>query len=116
VDVLDYFENYKWNGNVRELENVVERAVTLAKGKKITIAELPTYLFTETAAAISFDKVKFTDAKQIAVEEVEKKYLLHLLQKHKGNITKMAEDAGMTRRNIHRMLNNHNINTNDWRS
>ena len=116
VDVLDYFENYKWNGNIRELENVIERAVTLSKGKKITIAELPTYLFTETAAAISFDKVNFTDAKQIAVEEVGKKYLLHLLQKHNGNITKMAEDAGMTRRNIHRMLNNHNINTNDWRS
>ena len=116
VDVLEYFENYKWQGNIRELENVVERAVTLSKGKKITIAELPSYLFTETAAAISFDKIKFTDAKQIAVEEVEKKYLLHLLKKHNGNITKIAEDAGMTRRNIHRMLNNHNINTNDWRS
>jgi DNA-binding NtrC family response regulator len=116
VDVLDYFENYKWNGNVRELENVVERAVTLAKGTKITIAELPAYLFPEAAEALSFDKMMFTDAKQIAVEEVEKKYLLHLLKKHNGNITKMAEDAGMTRRSIHRMLNNHNINTNDWRS
>jgi DNA-binding NtrC family response regulator len=116
VDVLEYFENYKWQGNIRELENVVERAVTLSKGKKITIAELPTYLFPEVAAVISFDKLKFTDAKQIAVEDVEKKYLLHLLKKHNGNITKMAEDAGMTRRNIHRMLNNHNINTNDWRS
>jgi DNA-binding NtrC family response regulator len=115
VDVLNYFENYKWNGNVRELENVVERAVTLAKGKKITIVELPAYLFSETADVLSFDQMKFTDAKQIAVEEVEKKYLLYLLKKHKGNITKMAEDAGMTRRNIHRMLNNHNINTNDWR-
>jgi DNA-binding NtrC family response regulator len=116
VDVLDYFENYKWNGNVRELENVVERAVTLAKENKITIAELPAYLFPEAAEVLSFDKMKFTDAKQIAVEEVEKKYLLHLLKKHNGNITKMAEDAGMTRRSIHRMLNNHNINTNDWRS
>jgi DNA-binding NtrC family response regulator len=116
VDVLEYFENYKWNGNIRELENVVERAVTLTKGKKITIAELPSYLFPDAAEVLSFDKMKFTDAKQIAVEEVEKKYLMHLLKKHNGNITKMAEDAGMTRRNIHRMLNNHNINTNDWRS
>jgi DNA-binding NtrC family response regulator len=116
ADILNYFENYKWQGNIRELENVVERAVTLSKGKKITIAELPGYLFPGAAEAISFDKLKFTDAKQIAVEEVEKKYLMHLLKKHKGNITKMAEDAGMTRRSIHRMLNNHNINTNDWRS
>ena len=115
-DVLDHFENYKWPGNIRELENVVERAVTLSKGKKITMAELPTHLFPKKMEAISFDEIKFTDAKQIAIEEVEKKYLLHLLKKHNGNITKMAEDAGMTRRNIHRMLNNHNINTNDWRS
>jgi DNA-binding NtrC family response regulator len=116
ADVLDYFENYKWQGNIRELENVVERAVTLSKGKKITIAELPSYLFPDKAEAILFDQLKFTEAKQIVIEDVEKKYLLHLLSKHNGNITKMAEDAGMTRRNIHRMLNNHNIKTNDWRS
>ena len=116
ADVLNYFENYKWQGNIRELENVVERAVTLSKGKKITIAELPSYLFPDKAEAILFDQLKFTEAKQIVIEDVEKKYLLHLLHKHNGNITKMAEDAGMTRRNIHRMLNNHNIKTNDWRS
>ena len=116
ADVLNYFENYKWQGNIRELENVVERAVTLSKGKKITIAELPSYLFPDKAEAILFDQLKFTEAKQIVIEDVEKKYLLHLLSKHNGNITKMAEDAGMTRRNIHRMLNNHNIKTNDWRS
>jgi DNA-binding NtrC family response regulator len=116
ADVLEYFESYKWPGNIRELENVVERAVTLSKGKQITKAELPAHLFPEQASAISFDKIKFTDAKQIAIEDVEKKYLMHLLKKHNGNITKMAEDAGMTRRNIYRLLNNHNINTNDWRS
>lgn len=115
-DVLEHFERYKWPGNIRELENVVERAVTLSKGKKITKAEMPAQIFPEGAKAISFDQVKFTDAKQIAIEDVEKKYLLHLLKKHNGNITKMAEEAGMTRRNIHRLLNNHNINTNDWRS
>jgi DNA-binding NtrC family response regulator len=115
-DVLDHFENYKWPGNIRELENVIERAVTLSKGKKITMTVMPTNFGGEKSAAISFDKIKFTDAKQIAVEDVEKRYLLHLLQKHNGNITNMAKEAGMTRRNIHRMLNNHNINTNEWRS
>ena len=115
-DVIEHFESYKWQGNIRELENVVERAVTLSKGDVITMAELPANIFPETAAAISFDNMKFTDAKQIAIEDVEKKYLMHLLNKHNGNITKMSEEAGMTRRNIHRMLNNHNINTNDWRS
>ena len=113
--VFQLFEAYNWPGNVRELENIVERAVTLSRGSIITEAELPNQLFTSDLSANSFDDVKFNEAKQIAINEVEKKYLLHLLKKHNGNITRMAEDAGMTRRNMHRLLNNHNIETDQWR-
>jgi DNA-binding NtrC family response regulator len=113
--VIHLFEAYNWPGNVRELENIVERAVTLAKGSFITEAELPHQLFSAESSTGSFDDVKFNEAKQTAINDVEKKYLLHLLEKHKGNITRMAEDAGMTRRNMHRLLNNHNLETDQWR-
>jgi DNA-binding NtrC family response regulator len=113
--VLHLFEEYNWPGNVRELENIVERAVTLSKGTIITEAELPNQLFSPESSPGSFDEIKFNDAKQMAINDVEKKYLLHLLEKHKGNITRMAEDAGMTRRNMHRLLNNHNLDTDQWR-
>ena len=114
-EVFHLFEEYNWPGNVRELENIVERAVTLSKGTIITEAELPNQLFTTESFPGSFDKIKFNDAKQLAITAMEKKYLLHLLEKHNGNITKMAEDAGMTRRNMHRLLNNHNLDTDQWR-
>jgi transcriptional regulator with PAS, ATPase and Fis domain len=115
-EVLLLLERYNWPGNIRELENIVERAVTLSNGKIITITELPRHIFSEEPSLISFDRIKFIDAKQNAIAEVEKKYLVHLLKKYNGNITKMAEEAGMTRRNIHRLLNTHNINPNGWRS
>jgi len=114
-EVFSLFEGYNWPGNVRELENIVERAVTLSKGTIITVAELPNQLFSSESLKGSFDEIKFNDAKQMAINDVEKKYLLHLLEKHKGNITKMAEDAGMTRRNMHRLLNNHKLDTDQWR-
>ncbi len=114
-EVLQLFEQYNWPGNVRELENIVERAVTLSKKSIITEAELPHQLISSELSQGSFDDLKFIDAKQIAINDLEKKYLHHLLEKHKGNITKMAEDAGMTRRNMHRLLNNHNLDTDKWR-
>ncbi|MDR3666569.1 MAG: sigma-54 dependent transcriptional regulator [Ignavibacteriaceae bacterium] len=113
-EVIRLFEAYNWPGNVRELENIVERAVTLSKGTIITEAELPNQLFTPASTG-SLNEIKFNEAKQIAINDVEKNYLLHLLEKHKGNITRMAEDAGMTRRNMHRLLNNHNIDSDQWR-
>jgi DNA-binding NtrC family response regulator len=114
-EVIHLLEDYNWPGNVRELENIVERAVTLSKGTILTRAELPYQLFSSVESTGSFDEVKFNDAKQMAINVLEKKYLLHLLEKHKGNITRMAEDAGMTRRNMHRLLNNHDIDTDLWR-
>lgn len=114
-EVIKIFENCKWQGNVRELENVIERAVTLAKGDKITLYELPQYMLQQNNDSLSFDNIKLTDAKQKAIESIEKKYLLHLLNKHKGQVTKMAEEAAMTRRNIHRLLKHHNFDPSVWR-
>jgi DNA-binding NtrC family response regulator len=53
--------------------------------------------------------------KQQAIDKLEKKYLLYQLQKHHGNVTKIANEASMTRRNIHRLLKLHKINPKSWR-
>lgn len=112
-EALDIFEKYNWPGNIRELQNIIERAAAISRGEKITRAELPHHLIDEDN--FLFEEITFSDAKQKVVEDVEKKYLLHLLKKHKGQINKMSEDAGMTRRNIHRLLKYHGFNPNAWR-
>jgi len=114
-EVMNQLEIYHWPGNVRELENVVERAVTLSREKIISIAELPFELQSGDKNDFSLTKLSLIEAKQKAIEQIEKKYLLFLLGKHKGHVTKIAEEAQMTRRNIHRMLKRHHIDPNSWR-
>jgi DNA-binding NtrC family response regulator len=114
-EVIHQFEKYDWPGNVRELENIIERAVTLAKGYKITLTELPPQLQPEENQAYSFNNLSLSQAKQQTIEELEKKYLIFQLRKHNGNVTKVADESNMTRRNIHRLLKLHNIDPNIWR-
>jgi two-component system NtrC family response regulator/two-component system response regulator AtoC len=114
-EVMNQFEKYNWPGNVRELENIVERAVTLAKGKSISLAEIPFALQSVDSQELSFANLSLSEAKQKAIDDIEKKYLVSLLRKYKGHVTKIADEAGMTRRNIHRLLNRHNIDPNTWR-
>ena len=114
-DVILLLEKYSWPGNVRELENVIERAITLAKGDRITTKELPPEINTEIDSTITFDNLSLHEAKKKTIAELERKYLINLLNKHKGIVTKIADEAGMTRRNIHRLLKNHKIDPNLWR-
>lgn len=113
--VVKALENYSWPGNVRELENIIERAVTLAKSSKITFEDLPPYFSNNQPSLTSFEGTTLTDLKHKAIEEIEKKFLLYLMQKYKGNITRIAEEAGLTRRHIHRMINTYKIDPNNWR-
>jgi two-component system NtrC family response regulator/two-component system response regulator AtoC len=114
-EVIHQFEKYNWPGNVRELENIIERAVTLAKGYKIKLTELPTQLLPADNEEYSFNNLSLSQAKQQTIDELEKKYLIFQLRKHNGNVTKVADEASMTRRNIHRLLKLHNIDPNIWR-
>jgi DNA-binding NtrC family response regulator len=115
-EVIGCFEKYHWRGNVRELGNIVERALALAKGREITLSDLPSQLQANgSPRAGSFANQTLVTAKQQAIDEIELKYLLELLQKHSGNVTKIAEDAGMTRRNLHRLLKRHRLEAESWR-
>ena len=116
-EVVSLFECYAWPGNVRELENIIERAITLARGSKITLNDLPPHLMSGNTqqGQSTFGKLSLVEAKQKAIDEVERKYLLALLSQHNGNVTKIAEEAGMTRRNLHRLLNRHRLDANAWR-
>jgi len=113
-DVLDIFENYYWPGNVRELKNIIKRCVVLATKEKITLSDLPPYML-KNRNNVNFNNMNLARAKKEAIEKIEKDYLLFLLNKYNGNVTKMAPEAGMTRRNLHRILNKHNLDPNNWR-
>jgi len=116
--VLKEFEIYDWPGNVRELENVVEHAVTVARGMEITLTDVPTYLAQKKTKYMSdqqMNSLSLAELKTQTYETIEREYLLKYLKEFKGNVTKLAEKAQMTRRNLHRLINRHGLDPSAWR-
>ena len=108
---------YEWPGNVRQLRNAIERACALAAGPQLTVADLPhevrggsDELAPDGAEAGTFQEMK---ARRIAA--IEKSYLEGLLDKHKGNVTHSADEAGMTRSALQKLLQKYGIRSVDFR-
>ena len=117
-DALKMLARYQWPGNVREISNVLERAVSFVDGDSISKPHLD-FIFAEMAAgeertermmAVDVDK-PFKDAKQHIVEEFEKEYLTELLQKHHHNLSKAAREAKIDRKHLRNLLKKYDIPT-----
>lgn len=109
-------EDYGWPGNVRELENVMERAITLTTSERIQVTDLPeNLLYMESASPTTQIDTPFKEAKVELVSQFEKQYLIKMLSRHKGNITRAAESSGVDRRTFHRLLNRYEINSRSWK-
>ena len=88
-------ENHSWEGNIRELENRVKRAVVMAKGHRITPEDLDL-----GHLAGDWNSKTLREAK----DELEKQMIQKALLHHKGNISKMAEDLGVSRPTLYEMM------------
>ena len=95
---LDALAAYHWPGNVRELENLIERLVVFSRSSRIDLGDLPP---TVTPRAPALEKRLFDDLPSL--EEIERRYLLHVLEQVGGNRTRAAEVMGIDRRTLYRM-------------
>ena len=103
---------HNWAGNVRELENVVERAVIFAKQKSIDYDEIVlSHSEPHPQHAPSFKK-----AKAIAIEQFEKNYISELLVASHGNISKAAKAAQKNRRAFWELIRRYKIDVQNFRS
>ncbi|MCP4095497.1 MAG: sigma-54-dependent Fis family transcriptional regulator [Planctomycetaceae bacterium] len=94
--------DYQWPGNVRELRNAMERAVTLSDGKKLRIEDLPESIrnYQSRTMVIASDKPE----ELRSLEEVEKRYILHVLDTVDGNRTLASKILGLDRKTLYRKL------------
>ena len=99
-DALDALAAYDWPGNVRELENTIERLVLFSRGASIHAADLPPAI-SAVGATTQLHTQLFTDLPSL--DELERRYLLHVLQAVGGNRTRAAEVLGIDRRTLYRM-------------
>jgi transcriptional regulator with GAF, ATPase, and Fis domain len=114
-EAMDRLVSLPWQGNVRELRNTVERAASLADGTLLGLADFrvqarPTSSAAPASAVASIPSgLPFKDAKQKVVDQFEVAFLSVLLEKHGGNITRSAQEAGLTRYHLRELLKRHGI-------
>jgi transcriptional regulator with PAS, ATPase and Fis domain len=107
-EALDYLVSYSFPGNVRELSNIVERAVTFANDNYIKVSDLPGRLLKDKRAGFeNCDNrgFKIDESRGILpLEEVEKEYIHYVLKRVEGNKRKAASLLKIGRRTLYRRL------------
>ena len=106
--VIEAFGGYHWPGNVRELENLVERLVVFNRGGTIALADLPADLRRPSREAA---QQLFQDLPTL--EELERRYLRHVLEAIGGNRSRAAEIMGIDRRTLYRMAERFGLDLTD---
>ena len=106
VGAQNFLRNYAWPGNVRELKNLVQRVLILGMGDEIGLKEVESALGAPPPLQIQAleGMVSFDQPLRTAREQFEKAYLDYQLEKHAGNVSKMAKEAGMERTHLYRKL------------
>ena len=116
--VMEAFEEYPWPGNIRELENLIERAYILETSSILTPESFPSELFTFDAprARISLDtSLGLADVRRRGIENIERHYLKELLALHKGRISSTADAAGISTRQLSKLLTKYSIRKEEFK-
>ncbi len=100
AEAMELFENYDFNGNVRELENIVECIVALKERGRIEVSDLPSRVI-QSKIPIKDIKNYYDMPFQKAKEIFEKVYIEDILRKTGGNVTKASEITGIKRQNLY---------------
>ena len=101
---VDQLLRYEWPGNVRELENAMERAVALARGNRVDFEDLPEEIRQAFPIPVVFDGGKVQPLK-----EVEKDYILAVLELNSGNQTRSAKQLGIGSATLYRKLKKYGL-------
>ncbi len=107
---LRKLREYEWSGNVRELENTIEHAVLHTRGSIISEDDLPVRMRAikpDKTPAANSTSAKFSEINEFSdlpsMDEIERRYLLYVLEAVKGNRTRAAEVLKIDRRTLYRM-------------
>ena len=112
-DVKEMLLHYRWPGNIRELENLIERMMLMAKTSMITANEVPpefkAHLEQDVAAKADKDKKPFKDFVRSHMENVEKEMIIKYLEEFEGNVTKAAKQLGLSRKGLQLKMIKYNL-------
>jgi DNA-binding NtrC family response regulator len=110
-ELLNFFENYEWKGNVRELKNLIERMVIFSNKEILDISDLPSELAVESFAPDQegVSNIEKKDLPFLNLELLEKEAIIKALEETNYNKTQAAKVLGIGLRTLHRKINEYKI-------
>jgi two-component system response regulator HydG len=96
-DVMDIFMSYQWPGNIRQLRNVIERAIVLTKGRTISKNDLPLELLSYQRTMTAVTEIK-------PLKQLELQAINYALQECSGNKSEAAKKLGISRKTFYKRL------------
>lgn len=121
IDALQALQSYPWVGNVRELENVIERAVVLVKTDTIQARDLPprvlgeAFYMTDEGVDMDLTQFNYQEAKKRALRAFNASYVTNLLRQTEGNVSFAASKAGMDRSNFKKIVKKFNVEADEFK-
>ena len=108
--------NYDYPGNIRELQNIIERAIILSQGGLIDVDHLPPLIVIKGSSVSHPQDLTLTQAKRAAAQQAEQEYAVQCLRASRGHITNAAKRAGVDVSDFHKILKKHGIRASDFKS
>ena len=112
-DVLDLFVNYDWPGNIREMENLLERLVLMARGQTIAMADVPEEIrqavYEQSLLPPEKKPSQFKEFIRSHTEEAERQMLVRCLEECGGNVTRAAQRLGLSRKGLQLKMIKYNL-------
>jgi two-component system NtrC family response regulator len=99
-EALGAMMGHDWQGNVREMQNRIKRAVVMAEGDYITAEDLDLEVTGEAGAVLTLREIR---------DEAEISAVRHALARHRGNISRAAQDLDVSRPTLHDLIKKHGI-------
>ncbi|MCA9552145.1 MAG: sigma 54-interacting transcriptional regulator [Myxococcales bacterium] len=104
-----------WPGNIRQLENAIERAVNVVRGRRIDVADLPDGLGLAPAPPATERRSVVTDA-QGRLRTEQRRQLEATLRRHGGNVRRAAQELGVARSTVYQMMRRHGLTVEPFRA
>jgi DNA-binding NtrC family response regulator len=117
--VIESLSRYEWPGNVRELENLLERAYILESSSELTPEGFPRELFEHNGCSpvLPIDtRLPLAEARKAALEDFERHYIKELIARNKGRINASAREAGISSRQLHKLMSKYAIRKEEYKA
>jgi transcriptional regulator with GAF, ATPase, and Fis domain len=117
-DIIEAMKAYAWPGNIRELENLMERAFILETTAMLTPESFPAEFLSgakKTAVFKVDTALTLAEARRQTIDEFERQFIKQLLAKNKGRINKSSEEAGISTRQLHKLMIRYGIQKKDYK-